>query len=104
MTDEGKITPAQVLDLPLPPNDSGSRTIRGYLVELLTLVWRDGECFDGKRPFGNSSWEYDLYGPLVKAGFVRGSFDKWGGLDEFDRAAADELVAKAIESLGEVAR
>lgn len=45
-------------------------TVRGYLRELLSTVWSEGESFDGKRPFGNSGWELDLLVPLAKAGFV----------------------------------
>lgn len=94
-------TPEAVLGLPLDKNDAGAETVRDYLIELLSLVWEHGEGFNGKRPFGNSSWEYELYEPMVKAGLVAGSFDKWGGLDEFDRPAADALIAEAIRSLGE---
>jgi hypothetical protein len=95
-----KLTPQQVLDLALPDNDSGKDTVRGYLIALLAGVWRDGECFDGKRPFGNSSWEYDLYGPLVRAGMVTGTFDRDGDLVDLDDDAANALIADAIQSLG----
>jgi hypothetical protein len=96
-----KPTPQQVLDLALPDNDSGKSTVRGYLIALLAGVWRDGECFDGKRPFGNSSWEYDLYGPLVQAGMVDGAFNEDGGKwERLDMPAANALIADAIQSLG----
>lgn len=45
-------------------------TVRGYLRELLATLWSEGESFSGKRPFGNSGWEYDLYKPLGKAGMI----------------------------------
>lgn len=92
-------TPQQVLDLPLPANDSGADTVRGYLIALAAEVWEHGECFSGKRPFGNSSWEYDLYVPLAKAGWVEATFDSYGDLDRFDRAAAHQMVADAIRAL-----
>lgn len=92
-------TPADVLNLSLPANDANAATVRDYLLALLRDCWRYGEGFDGKRPFGNSSWEYELYTPLVKAGFVKGELDSDGYLDSIDRAAADALVARAIESL-----
>jgi hypothetical protein len=95
-------TPAEVLALPLAANDAGAATVRDYLVSLLALVWRDGECFDGKRPFGNSSWEYELYLPIVAAGMVDGEVHVDGCLVKVDQRAADELIADAIQALGAV--
>lgn len=51
-------------------SDVGSGTIREYLHALLLAVWEEGEGFSGKRPFGNSGWEFDLYVPLAKEGFL----------------------------------
>lgn len=51
---------ADILRLPMQPNDSGAITIGGYLQALLARLWTDGEGFSGKRPFGNSGWEDDL--------------------------------------------
>ncbi|MDH5640873.1 MAG: hypothetical protein OEY28_06230 [Nitrospira sp.] len=45
-------------------------TVRQYLHKLMSLLWKEQESFDGKRPFGNSDWEFDLYKPLAKAGFI----------------------------------
>ena len=45
-------------------------TVRQYLHELLRKLWDEQERFSGKRPFGNSSWDFDLYTPLAKAGFI----------------------------------
>jgi hypothetical protein len=38
-------TPQQLLDLPLPGNDAGASTVRGYLVALLTTLWRKEQGF-----------------------------------------------------------
>lgn len=65
-------------------------TVREYLRTLLMAVWEEGEGFDGKRPFGNSGWEYNIYIPLVKAGFIPGTVDEYG-----DTAADDERHAHA---------
>lgn len=94
-------TPEAVLNLPLEDNDSGADTVRGYLTQLLLRVWDEGEGFSGKRPFGNSGWHYDLITPLVRAGFVRGSFDEFGYIEDCDDLAALRLVANAIHALGE---
>lgn len=94
----------QVLDLPMPAgNDADAATIRDYLVKLLTLVWEDNECFDGKRPFGNSGWDYDLYGPLIEAGLITGRLDEDGFIEDVDTEAGDKLVLAAIAELGRVA-
>lgn len=93
-------TPAQVLDLPMDDNDSGTNSIRGYLVALLAELWQQQEGFSGKRPFGNSGWDWDLMRPLVKAGFIRGGLDEYGCLDDCDDAAGAALIAQAIAALG----
>lgn len=100
MSDTTTPTPQPVLDLELhPDNDSGQPTIRGYLLALLRGVWSEGEGFSGKRPFGNSSWEYDLYDAIVRAGYVKGTFDSYGNVEEFDKAGARELIDQAIDAL-----
>lgn len=90
-----------ILALPLrQPNDAEAATVRDYLVKLLQLVWQDGECFDGKRPFGNSSWEYDLYRELGAAGMVTMTFDEDGYVDQFhweEQNKANLLIKAAIE-------
>jgi len=101
---ETEPTPQQVLDLPLSPdNDSGAATVRGYLVKLLETLWREGEGFSGKRPFGNSGWEWDLHIPLVSAKFIGGAFDEDGYLDWCDDEAGNKLILAAIKALGEPA-
>lgn len=42
-------------------------TVRGYLKELLRTIWLEGEGFSGKRPFGDSSWYYDISNALIRA-------------------------------------
>lgn len=94
-------TPKQILDLPLPDNDFGATTVRGYLVALLTQLWREEEGFSGKRPFGNSGWTYDVYVPMVRAGMVPGRFTDDGELVGFKWPDADALILRAIQALGE---
>lgn len=89
-----------VLDLPMQENDAGAATIREYLCELLSELWEKGEGFSGKRPFGNSGWDYELHVPLVKAGLIDGSVDEDGYLENSDRKAAHQIISSAIESLG----
>lgn len=93
-------SPHEVLALPMEDNDSGADTVRGYLLALLAELWKHGEGFSGKRPFGNSGWETDLYHPLVKAGYISGTLDEDGYLDDYDDAGGAWLIAAAIEALG----
>ncbi len=57
-------------------SDAGNQiTVRDYFRELLTALWEEKEGFSGKRPFGNSGWEYEVHIALAKAGFV--DLGKW---------------------------
>jgi hypothetical protein len=89
----------QILALPMDKNDSGATTIRGYLVALLMQVWEQSDSFSGKRPFGNSSWKYELYAALVKAEFVKGIFDEDGYIEDVDTKAANHLIIQGVLSL-----
>jgi len=65
----------RLLDLEMQGNDCDATTIRDYLHKLLREVWVEQDGFSGKRPFGNSSWEYDMYIPLIKDGIIDGKFE-----------------------------
>ena len=99
------MTPQEVLAIPLPANQHSfprsAKTVRDALLAIVAVVWEEGESFSGKRPFGNSGWEFDLYVPLVRASLVRGAFDEYGYLEDVDDAAADALILAAIHALGE---
>ncbi len=73
-------------------------TIGDYFRLLLTELWREGECFNGKRPFGNSGWEWDLYKPLVKAGVVKGALDEEGWPEVESRDDANKIVQSLIDA------
>lgn len=95
-------TAAEVLALPMRPNDAGAETVGDYLVQLLRELWREQEGFSGKRPFGNSGWSWDLYDPLVLAGHVEGVIDEDGYIEDISReaqTAADVLIDLAIQAL-----
>lgn len=89
--------PQQVLAAPLTHTDLPHvATVGDYLRHLLQTLWKETYRFDGKRPFGNSGWENDLYMALVHAGLVEGSFDEDGFLDSVDDKAAHNLIKGAI--------
>lgn len=92
---------ADVLALPVEEgNDADAATVGEYLIKLLGLVWLERDSFSGKRPFGSSGWASDLEAPLVRAGYVRGSFDEDGFLETVDSDQAHLLITKAIMALG----
>lgn len=91
---------AAILAVPMDDNDADAATIRDYLTALLRRVWRQGEDFSGKRPFGNSGWHWDLYKPLVSAGLISGTFDEDGYLDDCAGEDGDALIRLAIDALG----
>lgn len=89
-----------ILDTPMAPNDAGAATVRGYLLALARQVWEDGEGFSGKRPFGNSSWEYEVYDALAAAGRISGTKDEcdcWD-ISHDERRRADSLILAAINA------
>lgn len=88
-----------VLDLPMQDNDADARTIRDYMKALLRAVITETDAFSGKRPFGNSGWDWDMHIPLVKAKLVDGKIGSDGYLDEHDAEAADALIIAAIDDL-----
>jgi hypothetical protein len=97
------ITPEQarqVLDTPMQPNDAEAATIRDYLVKLLTQVWEELDNFSGKRPFGNSGWEWEVHEALFRAGLIEGVWQDEETMQEADENAGDELVLAAIAELG----
>jgi hypothetical protein len=92
----------RLLALPLPENDSGASTVRGYLVALLRVAWEAG---DSSRPWGNSGWQHDLYHAMTDAGLARIGYDEDGYATEPDTAPsyaeANALIAAAIGRLGQ---
>ncbi len=89
----------EILNTPMFENDAEATTIREYLKTLLRTLWEEGVRFSGKRPFGNSDWEFELYDALVRAGHINGTIDEYGDLDKVDEAAGGKAIFLAIEAL-----
>lgn len=79
--------------------ENGTGTVRSYLKDLLHTLWVEEEGFSGKRPFGNSGWQFDVYQALVRAGVLEGTLDDEGFLDDVDRDAGEQLVLAAIQQV-----
>jgi hypothetical protein len=89
---------SQWLDLTFNSNDLGVElTFREYFYKLLVTLWLEGEGFSGKRPFGNSGWEYDLYGGLVQNSLIPGRLDDYGCIEYVDRGLGNFLIQSMIE-------
>ena len=92
--------PDPILDQPMDfENDACATTVRDYLKALLLELWKEREGFSGKRPFGNSGWQFDLYKALIVAGAVPGKLDEDGFVQELDdtaRRMADDFIGYAI--------
>lgn len=79
--------------------DLGECTIRHYLVELAKQCWIEGECFNGKRPFGNSGWDWDVYFALTEGGFIDGTKDEDGNWESFDETKGKEIIMACFDRL-----
>jgi hypothetical protein len=95
------MTKDEMLDIKFRTNDfEKDPTIREYLQHLLLALWRDKEGFSGKRPFGNSGWDCDLYAALVIAGVVKGKIDhEYNELADVDDEQADRVIARLIRHM-----
>lgn len=77
-------------------SDLGAVTVKEYLRTLLTTLITEGEDFSGKRPFGNSCWEYQVYAAFVKAKLVDGKQDEEGYLEDVDEKAGHKLLLDCV--------
>ena len=78
-------------------------TVKDYLKELLHTLWSEEDSFSGKRPFGNSCWQFDAIRALVEAGYIEGeiTYDEDGYVEEsnYDRKEAENFILNLIKSL-----
>ncbi|GAA2321494.1 hypothetical protein GCM10010149_88170 [Nonomuraea roseoviolacea subsp. roseoviolacea] len=95
------ITGREVLAVRMERNDAGAATIKDYLIALLIDLWKSSEDADPAKPFGNPSWEFDLYEALVRAGLISGLIEDGDYVSEVDREAGNRLINLAIKTLGE---
>lgn len=66
----------QFLDVEWESFDLGKTTFRYYFTHLLRNLLTEGEGFSGKRPFGNSGWDFDMMTGVVQIGLARGGYDR----------------------------
>lgn len=88
------LSPAEILDLPMPSGESGATTVRGFLAAVVAETWDDQ-----KRVFGDSGWRYEAYGALYEAGLIVGTKDGDGYWATLDSGEGDRLMREAIAAL-----
>ena len=90
----------EILNLEVDADHSaeGPISIRSYLRDLLATLWEEKEGFSGKRPFGNSLWQYEIYSTLVKNKIVPGRLDELGYVEECDTNQADQIIMDVIDN------
>ena len=78
-------------------------SIREFFHEMLQKLWDEQEGFSGKRPFGNSCWDFPVVYALVEAGAIAGTIerDEDGFVERanYDRKAAHEFVRGLISQV-----
>jgi hypothetical protein len=94
------LTPQRILNCPMRENDAFAATVADYLVALLKTLWREEQGFSGKRPFGNSSWQWEVYESLGEAGLIEVTYDEWEEPKLADRPAVDKVIEEAIDFMG----
>lgn len=70
------LTPQKILALPMIENDANAKTVADYLFQLAEHMWIQEDGADGKRPFGNSGWQHEVFASLVKGGAIPGEWDE----------------------------
>ena len=53
------------LDVRFDSDAGDNLTVREYFKTLLLTLWDEKEGFSGKRPWGNSGWEYEVHIALL---------------------------------------
>ena len=76
---------------------SNGMTLKSFLKSCLLRFWKEGECFSGKRPLGDSGYDYEIYEALAKDGLIEADYDKDGDLVDLDEQAGYEYVKKFIQ-------
>jgi len=96
-TDGLIISLRQISEIEFYSRDLDSRvTVKEWLQELLCIVWMEKDEFSGKRAFGNSSWEYELYDVLVKHRIIIGILDEDGFVEDCDDKLANKIILDII--------
>lgn len=91
----------EILELKFFSNDLDVElTIKEYLKKLLYKVWEEAECFSGKRPFGNSGWQYEMAKCLIVKKVISGELDEDDEyVEDVNFKDVDKVMLECIKSL-----
>ena len=64
------------LDHKWESSDIGVTSFRHYFTMLLRTLLEEGEGFSGKRPFGNSGWDWDMVCGVAQIGLTDAWYDR----------------------------
>lgn len=92
------------LDIVFEHRDLGAPiTIREFFRYLLATLWVEEDGFSGKRPWGNSGWQFDVIYALIEHGYLKGSveYDEDGYVQEstYDREEAEQYICALIAQM-----
>lgn len=87
----------KILSLPMGENDAAAKTVGEYFSELLVRLWREGEGFSAKRPFGNEEWDLPVYEAMIDGGYDIGVVEDDVAMG-IEYETADEMLEKAIRA------
>lgn len=94
-----RIHERDILAMPMGENDAAAATIGQYIIILGAKVFEDQDDFSGKRPFGNSSWVFEVYEALIRCGVLAGEFDSDGYIQKCDPREADIIISQLFDYL-----
>lgn len=64
-----------ILDTPLK-SQGLDYTVRTLFKDLLDALIDEGDSFSGKRPFGDSGWDYDVAADLIDQDVLKGDVER----------------------------
>lgn len=89
-----------VLNIKFDSDPFGEISIKGYLLSLLKELWVKKDRFSGKRPFGDSGWEYELYECLAVNNVINADItEEDGAVHDYNKLEADVVILNCIEDL-----
>ena len=77
-------------------------TVKGFLKELLATLFKEQDCFSGKRPFGNSGWDYDMAKCFVENKIIPGTIDDSDEDDiyyDYKQSDFDNTVIEIVKNI-----
>ena len=77
-------------------------TVREYFKAQLRALWTEQDTFSGKRPLGNSGWDWVFAVPFAKAGLITVTWEdeSQGWIDNIeDEDEYYRIIQKCIDAL-----